>query len=136
MDVKMDAVPGMPTSFKFTPLVTTADKRQELSENEAWQEIKEGDDVPRWTKFNYEIACAELCGTGHSAMKYNLVVDSPEDYEKWIAAQPSKWSQVYSTLLLENGVSKYAPKIAAPVADTAIVANASTGIVDTVTIGN
>lgn len=135
MDVKMDAVPGMPTSFKFTPLVTTADKRQELSENEAWQAIKEGDDVPRWTKFNYEIACAELCGTGHSAMKYTLVVDTPEDYEKWMAAQPSKWSQVYSTLLLENGVSKYAPKIAAPVTDTVVVANASTGIVDTVTIG-
>ncbi|MBK8344490.1 MAG: hypothetical protein IPL12_15010 [Bacteroidetes bacterium] len=45
--------------------------------------------IPRWTKFNYEIACAELCGTGHSAMKYNSVVDSPEDYEKRIAAQPS-----------------------------------------------
>ncbi|MBK8344489.1 MAG: hypothetical protein IPL12_15005 [Bacteroidetes bacterium] len=45
MDVKWMRVPGMPTSFKFTPLVTTADKRQELSENEAWQEIKEGDDT-------------------------------------------------------------------------------------------
>lgn len=109
MDVKMDAVPGMPTSFKFKPLVTTADKRQELSSNPAWSITEEGDDAPRYTKFNYEVACAELCGTGHSAMKYTLVVDSQEDYDKWIAAQASKWSQVAASLKLENGFSKYAP---------------------------
>lgn len=109
MDVKMDAVPGMPTSFKFTPLVTTNDKRQELANNPAWSIIEEGDDKPRYTKFNYEVACAELCGTGHSAMKYTLVVDSQEDYDKWIAEQASKWSQVAGSLKLENGFSKYAP---------------------------
>lgn len=111
MDVKMDAVPGMPTSFTFRPLITTADKRVEMSKNPLWDLTEEGDDMPRWKKFNYEIACAELCGSGHSSMKYTLVVDTPEDYEKWIAEQPSKWSQVYSTLYLENGVSKYAPKM-------------------------
>lgn len=129
MDVKMDAVPGMPTSFTFTPLVTTADKRIEMSENDAWTVIEEGDDMPRWQKFNYEIACAELCGTGHSSMKYTLIVDSPEDYEKWLAEQPSKWSQVYASLYLENGVSKYAPKIAAPaVATTDTVTIAKTDV--------
>jgi heme/copper-type cytochrome/quinol oxidase subunit 2 len=130
MDVKMDAVPGMPTSFTFTPLVTSADKRLELKENPEWDLVEEGDSKARWEKFNYEIACAELCGTGHSSMKYTLVVDTPEDYEKWMAAQPSKWSQVYTTLKLENGVSEFAPKIAAPVAtDTVLVANATDTLV-------
>jgi cytochrome c oxidase subunit 2 len=31
----------------------------------------------------YEIACAELCGFGHSGMKGHLYVHTPEDYEKW-----------------------------------------------------
>jgi hypothetical protein len=47
-----------------------------------------------------------------------------------VAAQPSKWSQVYTALKLENGVSKYAPKIAAPVAsDTVLVANTNDTLV-------
>ena len=110
MDVKMDAVPGMPTSFKFTPLVTTADKRIELSSNTDWQVTKEGEEQPRWKNFNYEIACAELCGSGHSSMKYTLIIDTPEDYENWVAALPSKWSQVVNDLKLENGFSEFAPK--------------------------
>lgn len=118
MDVKMDAVPGMPTSFKFKPLITTADKRIEMSENPLWQVTKEGEKEPRWKNFNYEIACAELCGSGHSAMKYTLVVETQEDYDKWISAQQSKWSQVAASLKLENGFSKFAPKLEAPAAET------------------
>ena len=38
----------------------------------------------------YEIACAELCGLGHSQMASQLIVLSPEDYEKW---KQSKWAQ-------------------------------------------
>ncbi|MEZ5014301.1 MAG: cytochrome c oxidase subunit II transmembrane domain-containing protein [Chitinophagales bacterium] len=125
MDVKMDAVPGMPTSFKFTPTITTEDKRKEISENPAWQVTEEGDDAPRWTKFNYEVACAELCGVGHSAMRYIIVVETRDDYDKWLAEQSSKWSQVYSSLKLENGFTQFAPKIETPA--TPEVAADSTG---------
>lgn len=130
MDVKMDAVPGMPTSFKFTPYITTADKRQELSTNPNWSKTDEGDDAPRYTTFNYEIACAELCGTGHSAMKYILVVETEEDYNKWLSTQQSKWSQVAASLKLENGFTKYAP-IPAPVtpATDAAAAPADTNMI-------
>lgn len=132
MDVKMDAVPGMPTSFKFTPRITTADKRVEMSKNPDWQVVEEGDTDPRWKKFNYEVACAELCGTGHSAMKYTLVVETQKDYDNWVSALPSKWSQVYSSLKLENGLSQYAPKIEVPAAaatdSTAVMAPDSTVI--------
>ncbi len=114
MDVKMDAVPGMPTSFKFTPKITTADKKIEMSHNKEWQNTEEGDDMPRWKKFEYEIACAELCGVGHSSMKYILVVETQEDYDKWVNELPSKWSQVYADLKLENGLTQYAPVIKVP----------------------
>jgi cytochrome c oxidase subunit 2 len=69
--VKMDAVPGMPTQFRFTPTKTTAQMRSELSNPE----------------FNYEIACTEICGKGHFGMKHMLVIDSPEEYEEWYKQQ-------------------------------------------------
>ncbi len=122
MDVKMDAVPGMPTSFKFKPLVTTADKRIEMSENPEWKQPKEGDTEPRWKSFNYEIACAELCGVGHSSMKYTLVVEDRATFDKWIDQQPSKWSQVRAGLKLENGFSKFAPGVIAPIDSAAVIA--------------
>lgn len=33
---------------------------------------------------NYEIACAEMCGTNHYLMHSQLTVLSPENYEKWL----------------------------------------------------
>src|SRR5205085_9382885 len=31
--------------------------------------------------------CAEYCGTQHANMLVRLVVDTPEDFEKWVAHQ-------------------------------------------------
>jgi cytochrome c oxidase subunit 2 len=39
--------------------------------------------------FNYEMACAEVCGKGHFSMRFPVVVDEPEDYDKWMASQES-----------------------------------------------
>ena len=46
--VKMDAVPGMPTQFKFKVTKTTQQMRDELGN----------------PNFNYEMACTEICGRG------------------------------------------------------------------------
>ncbi len=35
----------------------------------------------------FEIACAELCGNSHYMMKGKLVVESEEDYNKWLRSQ-------------------------------------------------
>ena len=37
----------------------------------------------------YEVACAEYCGTGHYAMRGTVVVDTQEDFNKWLAEQPT-----------------------------------------------
>lgn len=71
--VKMDAVPGMQTHFKFVPTKSTADMRKETSN----------------PNFNYELACAEICGKGHFSMRLVVVVDEPADYEKWKTSQES-----------------------------------------------
>ncbi len=69
--VKMDAVPGMTTFFKFTATKTTQEMRDQLGN----------------PGFNYEMACTEICGKGHFSMKFPVVVDEPEVYEKWKASQ-------------------------------------------------
>ena len=37
--------------------------------------------------FNYELACAEICGRGHFSMKMAVVVEEEEAYERWKASQ-------------------------------------------------
>lgn len=69
--VKMDAVPGMPTQFHFVPTKTTEEMRTQLNNPE----------------FNYELACTEICGRGHFAMKFTIVVVEPEEFKKWYAEQ-------------------------------------------------
>ena len=71
--VQMYAVPGMPTRFWFTPTVTTDEMRAKLGN----------------PKFNYELACNQLCGASHFAMKATVIVDEPDDYQNWYAAQQS-----------------------------------------------
>lgn len=69
--LKMDAVPGMATKFWFVPTKTTRQMRDELGN----------------PNFNYELACAEICGRGHFAMRFLIVVDEPEVYEEWKNSQ-------------------------------------------------
>jgi cytochrome c oxidase subunit 2 len=87
--VKMDAVPGMPTKFWFTPTLTTEEMRQKLSEEPAWQEIDPKTGEPRFKNFNYELACTEICGGGHFAMRMVIVVSEPDEFEAWYNSQES-----------------------------------------------
>lgn len=86
--VKMDAVPGMPTYFIFTPTVTTDSMRQRLSERPEWQVADKNDDSKkRWETYDYELACAELCGRGHYSMKRIVKVVTEEQYLDWLDEQ-------------------------------------------------
>jgi cytochrome c oxidase subunit II len=90
--VKMDAVPGMPTYFVFKPEKTTTEYRQELRKYPEFNEPfnKEEPNGPkRWEKFEYELACAELCGKGHYSMRRIFKVVSQEEYDEWAKKQES-----------------------------------------------
>ena len=90
--VKMDAVPGMPTYFVFTPIKTTEEYRQELRKYPEYQAPSDPADPnsdPLWKTFEYELACAELCGTGHYSMKKIVKIVSEDEYEDWYRQQPS-----------------------------------------------
>ncbi len=90
--VKMDAVPGMPTYFVFTPKLTTEEYRQNLKEYPEYQQPSDPSDPnsdPLWKTFNYELACAELCGKGHFSMKRVVEIVSQDEYDRWLAQQSS-----------------------------------------------
>lgn len=90
--VKMDAVPGMPTYFVFTPTKTTEEYRKELSKYPEYQVPSDPNDPesePLWKTFNYELACAELCGKGHFSMRKIVRIVTEEEYNAWLKEQQS-----------------------------------------------
>jgi len=90
--VKMDAVPGMPTYFVFTPKKTTEEYRNELSKYATYQAPADPNDPngeQLWQRFEYELACAELCGKGHFSMKKIVKIVSEDEYKAWAETQKS-----------------------------------------------
>src|SRR5919106_1998722 len=66
--VKQDAVPGLTIPIWFVPTVTTAEMRTRTG-NPAFQ---------------YEIACAQLCGLGHARMRGLVTVQTADEFQKWL----------------------------------------------------
>jgi cytochrome c oxidase subunit 2 len=90
--VKMDAVPGLPTYFIFTPSKTTAEFKEELRKYPEWNQLHDPNDEElgtRWENFDFELACAELCGKGHYSMRKIVEIVSEQEYEAWLAQQNS-----------------------------------------------
>ncbi|MEM1318855.1 MAG: OmpA family protein [Bacteroidota bacterium] len=98
--VKMDAIPGLPTYFAFTPNITTEEYRERLGALDKegnplypeWHEPADPEDAEskaRWEEFNFELACAELCGSGHYSMRRVIEVVSEEEWKAWMDEQKS-----------------------------------------------
>jgi cytochrome c oxidase subunit 2 len=88
--VKMDAVPGLPTSFIFTPVKTTQQFREQLRQYPEWRVPADPNDPngkQKWETFEYELACAELCGKGHYSMRRIVEVVTREEFDTWLAGQ-------------------------------------------------
>jgi len=76
MRVKQDAIPGLTIPIWFVPTITTADMRTKLGKPE----------------FQYEIACAQLCGLGHARMRGFVTVQTAEEFKAWLDAQIAEQS--------------------------------------------
>jgi cytochrome c oxidase subunit 2 len=42
--------------------------------------------------FQYEIACAQLCGLGHAAMRGFVTVQAAEEFQAWMEARITEQS--------------------------------------------
>jgi cytochrome c oxidase subunit 2 len=66
--VKQDAIPGLTIPVWFIPNVTTEEMRARTGNPE----------------FQYEIACAQLCGLGHYRMRGFVTVLGTDEFQTWM----------------------------------------------------
>jgi len=45
--------------------------------------------------FTYEISCDQMCGAGHFSMRGVIIVETMEEYKKWLAEQKAEYFTVY-----------------------------------------
>lgn len=69
--VQMNAVPGMTTSFRMTPTITTNEMRAKTGNEE----------------FEYILMCNKICGAAHYNMKMTIKVVEEEEYTTWLSQQ-------------------------------------------------
>jgi len=77
--MKMDAVPGTPTTMWFTPLYTTEEMKKKTGNPD----------------FEYEISCDQMCGKGHFSMKGTINVVTQSEFILWRAKQKTNYAQVF-----------------------------------------
>jgi cytochrome c oxidase subunit 2 len=94
---QMNCVPGMVTQFAFTPTVTTLDMRNspEMQEKVATinkiraekskQLVADGKTALDPYTFDYLLLCNKICGSSHYNMQMKIVVESKEDFKKWLS---------------------------------------------------
>ncbi|HUR10068.1 MAG TPA: cytochrome c oxidase subunit II [Flavitalea sp.] len=76
--MKMDAVPGTPTTMYFTPKITT-EQMKKITNN---------------PEFEYEIACDQMCGNSHYSMKGIVKVVTKDEFALWRAGQKPQYQLV------------------------------------------
>jgi cytochrome c oxidase subunit 2 len=69
--VQLNAVPGLPTFFKFTPTITTREMRNKLDD----------------PTFEYDVRCNKICGGSHYNMKKIVRVVTEAEYQTWLSQQ-------------------------------------------------
>ena len=94
---QMNVVPGMVTQFAFEPIYTTAEMRDlpdmmekvqrinQLRQKRSAELVAKGGQALDPYVFDYLLLCNKICGASHYNMQLKLVVDTPEDFQKWLA---------------------------------------------------
>jgi len=133
---QMNCVPGMVTQFAFTPTVTTVDMRNskamiekvdainKIRTEKSKELVAKGQEALDPYTFDYLLLCNKICGKSHYNMQMKIVVESPEDFKKWLGGQ---------TTLVQNIKAQEQPAEADKATiDTAIVVKDSTVVAQVV----
>ena len=96
---QMNCVPGMITQFGFTPTVTTVDMRQtpemidkvaninRIRAEKSIELVAKGESELERYEFDYILLCNKICGKSHYNMQMNIIVETQEEYDAWMAEQ-------------------------------------------------
>jgi cytochrome c oxidase subunit 2 len=113
---QMNCVPGMVTEFAFTPVLTTDEYRElpymikkvahinDLRAKKSLLLVAKGETALDPYTFDYLLLCNKICGASHYNMQMKVIVDTPEDYKKWVSEQALLVSQVKEAKAAPAGV--------------------------------
>ena len=103
---QMNCVPGMVTEFAFEPVYTSAQYRalpymvEKVKNINAIREAKSKELVAKGEAaldpytFDFLLLCNKICGASHYNMQMKVVVDTPEEYKKWLSDKPTLVQEV------------------------------------------
>jgi cytochrome c oxidase subunit II len=140
---QMNCVPGMVTQFAFEPIYTTDEMREmqfmqekvsninKIRAEKSLELVAKGEPGLDPYSFDYLLLCNKICGASHYNMQMKIIVESPEDYKKWLKALPSVVDEVKAekaapkegqTEVKVQDSSKIKPKDSTLVASKAVAA--------------
>jgi cytochrome c oxidase subunit 2 len=136
---QMNCVPGMVTEFAFEPTYTTDEYRElpymikkvaninAIRAKKSIELVAKGETALDPYTFDFLLLCNKICGASHYNMQMKIVVDTPEDYKKWLSDK--------KTLVQEVKISKETPaKDGGGVTIDSANANADTSMVTKITM--
>ncbi|WJS96344.1 cytochrome c oxidase subunit II [Flavobacterium johnsoniae] len=129
---QMNCVPGMVTEFAFVPTYTTAEYRElpfmvekvahinKLRAEKSVELVAKGGTALDPYTFDYLLLCNKICGASHYNMQMKVVVDTPEDYKKWLSEKTTLAQDIKAAAAAEKPAEGTAPATdsAAKVIDT------------------
>ncbi|PBJ13375.1 cytochrome c oxidase subunit II [Flavobacterium sp. ACN6] len=137
---QMNCVPGMVTEFAFVPTYTTAEYRElpfmiekvahinKLRAEKSVELVGKGGTALDPYTFDYLLLCNKICGASHYNMQMKVVVDTPEEYKKWLSEKTTLAQDIKAAAAAE----KPAAEGTAPTDTAAKVIDTVKAVVDTV----
>ncbi len=100
---QMNCVPGMATQFKFTPTMTTKDFQKHPQVVNKYKHINKlrRDAGKPPVEAGYLLLCNKICGLSHSKMWINVIVETQEEYDAWMAEQKTFKDQLREANLVD-----------------------------------
>jgi len=89
---QMNCVPGMVTQFAFTPKYTTEEMRQNsevIAKVDGINKIRRENGKEEMYEFDYILLCNKICGASHYSMQMKIVVEEEDEFNDWLAQQPT-----------------------------------------------
>lgn len=137
---QMNCVPGMVTEFAFVPTYTTAEYRElpfmvekvahinKLRAEKSVELVAKGGTALDPYTFDYLLLCNKICGASHYNMQMKVVVDTPEEYKKWLSEKTTLAQDIKAAVAAQ----KPAEGVEGAADTTAKITDTVKAVVDTV----
>jgi len=122
------------TEFAFEPVYTSAEYRElpymvekvkninDLRAKKSIELVANGQTALDPYTFDFLLLCNKICGASHYNMQMKVVVDTPEDYKKWLSDKPTLVQAVKTANAVPAAIESEVGKDSTKAKDTAAIA--------------